>query len=86
MSIANGRLRKGKCNMSQDDLDLNTLRMKVIAEAVALFEGNQELADQWLSAPVRALGGKKPNDLLKDEVGIQQVRDVIGRLEHGIIT
>jgi len=33
-----------------------------------------------------ALGGKKPNDLLKNEEGIQQVRDVIGQLEHGIVT
>ncbi|MEH6562093.1 MAG: antitoxin Xre/MbcA/ParS toxin-binding domain-containing protein [Marinobacter sp.] len=72
--------------MSQDNVDLNTLRMTAIAEAVELFEGNQKLADQWLSGPVRALGDKKPNDLLKYEEGIQQVRDVIGRLEHGIVT
>ncbi|SHK13403.1 putative toxin-antitoxin system antitoxin component, TIGR02293 family [Marinobacter antarcticus] len=72
--------------MSQNNIDLNTLRTKAIAEAVALFEGDQKAAEQWLSTPIRGLSRKKPNDLLETMEGIQQVRDIIGRLEHEAFT
>ncbi|MCL1481081.1 MULTISPECIES: antitoxin Xre/MbcA/ParS toxin-binding domain-containing protein [unclassified Marinobacter] len=51
--------------MSQNDIDPNTLRTKVIAEAVALFEGDQKAAEHWLSTPVRGLGRKKPMTYLQ---------------------
>ena len=69
-----------------EDSVLDALRMTAIAEAVELFDGDQKASAQWLSAPVRALGHKRPNDLLRCEEGVQQVRDIIGRLEHGVIT
>ncbi|MEQ3622997.1 MAG: antitoxin Xre/MbcA/ParS toxin-binding domain-containing protein [Marinobacter sp.] len=65
---------------------LSKLREIVIAEAVELFEGDKAAAEQWLSTPVRGLGQKTPNELLTSEEGIEQVRTLIGRLEHGIIT
>ncbi|WP_098424094.1 antitoxin Xre/MbcA/ParS toxin-binding domain-containing protein [Marinobacter sp. LV10R520-4] len=70
--------------MSQNDIHLNTLRTKAIVEAVALFEWDQKAAEHWLSTPVRGLGHRKPNDLIATKEGIQQVRDIIGRLEHGV--
>jgi len=84
--VAVSRLRKRKPTMSQNNIDLNTLRTKAIAEAVALFEGDQKAAKHWLSTPVRGLGRRKPNDLLATREGIQQVRDIIGRLEHGVFS
>ncbi|WP_394132747.1 antitoxin Xre/MbcA/ParS toxin-binding domain-containing protein [Marinobacter nauticus] len=66
--------------------DLSKLREIVIAEAVELFEGDKAAAEQWLSTPVRGLGHKTPNELLTSEKDIEQVRTLIGRLEHGIIT
>jgi len=86
VDVAGSRLRKGKLTMSQNNIDLNTLRTKAIVEAVALFEGDQNTAEHWLSTPVRGLGRKKPNDLLATMEGIQQVQDIIGRLEHGVFT
>jgi len=70
--------------MSENNIELNTLRAKAILEAVALFEGDQKAAEHWLSMPVRGLGRKKPHDLLATKKGVQQVRDIIGRLEHGV--
>jgi putative toxin-antitoxin system antitoxin component (TIGR02293 family) len=84
--VAVSRLRKRKPTMSQNNIDLNILRTKAIAEAVALFEGDQKAAEHWLSTPVRGLGRRKPNDLLATREGIQQVRDIIDRLEHGVFS
>jgi putative toxin-antitoxin system antitoxin component (TIGR02293 family) len=66
--------------------DLNRLREIAITEAVELFEGDPRAASQWLTKPARALGHKAPGDCLSSEEGIEQVRTLIGRLEHGIIT
>lgn len=66
--------------------DLNSLREIAITEAIELFEGDQEAAARWLSDPARALGNKRPNDMMSSEEGVQQVRTLIGRLEHGVIT
>lgn len=65
--------------------DIIKLREIVIAEAVELFEGDKAAAEQWLSTPVRGLGHKTPNELLTSEKDIEQIRTLIGRLEHGII-
>jgi putative toxin-antitoxin system antitoxin component (TIGR02293 family) len=77
---------QGEATMSQDGIDLKTLRTKAIVEAVALFEGDRKAAEHWLSTPVRGLGRRKPYDLLVTREGIQQVRDIIGRLEHGVFS
>lgn len=72
--------------MEQPDNNLSSLREIAIAEAVELFEGDQKAASQWLAKPARALGNKTPEDLLSSEEGVEQVRILIGRLEHGVFT
>lgn len=51
-----------------------------------LFEGNHEAALQWLKSPARALGGVTPLSHIKSETGAREVLDLIGRLEHGVVT
>ncbi len=72
--------------MDKNALYISTLRSKALAEAVELFEGDREAAERWLSTPVRGLGHQTPHDMLSSEAGIDQVRTLIGRLEHGILT
>lgn len=57
---------------------------RVLTKATDLFEGDREAALAWLAAPARALGGERPLDLARTEVGAREVEDLIGRLEHGI--
>lgn len=54
--------------------------------ALALFEGNEEGARQWFTQPAKALGGESPFEYLDTEAGADEVRDLIGRLEHGVYT
>jgi putative toxin-antitoxin system antitoxin component (TIGR02293 family) len=58
----------------------------VVECAIELFEGDIRLTRNWLRAPRRALGGKTPLEMTETELGAQQVRDLIGRLEHGVLS
>ncbi len=54
--------------------------------ALQLFEGDAETARRWMSEPAKALGGNTPIQHLDTEAGAGEVQDLIGRLEHGVIT
>ena len=43
-------------------------------------------ARQWLEESNRALGGATPMAMLDTDVGAEAVRDVLGRIEHGVFS
>lgn len=51
-----------------------------------LFEDDRDAAKDWLKQPAKALGGKSPFSQLDTQAGTDNVRDLIGRLEHGVFT
>lgn len=48
-----------------------------------VFE-NEEKFKTWMFRPVAALGGKTPYDVIDNQFGREEVRGLIGRIEHGI--
>jgi|AntRauTorckE5430_2_1112549.scaffolds.fasta_scaffold00165_1 putative toxin-antitoxin system antitoxin component (TIGR02293 family) len=62
------------------------LLAEVTAEAVELFEGDSQAANDWLHRPLRAIGYEIPYDFMDSPKKIGIVRDIIGRLEHGVFT
>ena len=48
-----------------------------------VFE-NEENFHKWLKLPNTALGGMEPIELLEIPGGVSKVKDLIGRIEHGI--
>jgi len=46
--------------------------------------GDKENFFKWLKLPNTALGGMEPMELLEIPGGISKVKDVIGRIEHGV--
>jgi len=54
--------------------------------ALQLFEEDAEAARRWFIEPAKALGGTPPLQHLDTEAGADEVQDLIGRLEHGVIT
>ena len=54
--------------------------------ALQLFEGEKAAAVDWLKQPAKALGGATPLSYLDTEAGAEAVHDLIGRIEHGVIT
>lgn len=55
------------------------------ALAVEVF-GSATKARTWFSRPNRALRGARPAELLATADGCREVRDVLGRLAHGVFS
>lgn len=58
----------------------------VMVAAIALHDGDKSRALLWLQRPARALGGVRPVDYQDTPEHIQAVLDLIGRIEHGIVS
>ena len=48
-----------------------------------VFEDNERF-NQWMLRPNQALGGQAPYDLVHNQFGREEVRNVIGRIEYGV--
>tara|TARA_R110001599_G_scaffold135660_3_gene314003 strand:+ start:346 stop:552 length:207 start_codon:yes stop_codon:yes gene_type:complete len=48
--------------------------------------GDEETARYWLHTPKKALGGRIPMDVVYNFEGLQSVRNLLGRIEHGIFS
>lgn len=78
------RRKEGRLDADESDRALRLSR--VFGAAVALFEGDAVGARRWLGEPHPALGGDRPIELLRTEVGALEVERLLGRLEHGIVS
>jgi putative toxin-antitoxin system antitoxin component (TIGR02293 family) len=78
------RRETGRLTKEESDRLLRTSR--VFAKALALFDGDLAGARAWLEAPARALGNRAPLELATTEIGAHEVENLIGRLEHGIVS
>ncbi|HSS78656.1 MAG TPA: MbcA/ParS/Xre antitoxin family protein [Thermoanaerobaculia bacterium] len=58
-------------------------RASVELRAVEVL-GGREKALRWLDSPNRALGGRRPLDLLDTGLGTKQVEVILGRIETGV--
>lgn len=78
------RAREGRFSQAEGD------RLYRIAEvysaAVELHGGDKGTARDWLSRPAKGLGGTRPIDMLQTMLGSEQVLDLIGRIEYGVLT
>ncbi len=67
--------------------DTASERLLKLAEVAALgihALGSAELFREWLRRPLRPLGGKKPVDLMVNMYGLEMVKQLLGRIEHGV--
>jgi putative toxin-antitoxin system antitoxin component (TIGR02293 family) len=78
------RKERGRLEPAESDSLLRVSR--VFAAAIELFEGDADAAQRWVSRKQKALGNKKPLDLLRTELGAREVEAFIGRLEHGVFS
>jgi len=58
---------------------------KILAFAESVL-GTKEKARHWLSASNRALGNVSPLSLLETEAGVDEVTNILGRIEHGVFS
>lgn len=46
--------------------------------------GELSMFREWMQSPLIALGGKKPIAFMTNDTGISIIRDLLGRIEHGV--
>ena len=76
------RREEGRLTAEESDRLLRASR--VFGKALALFEGDADAARSWFSTPAPALGSRTPRDLAATELGVREVENLLGRLEHGV--
>lgn len=60
--------------------------IQALDAAISLHNGDLAMAMSWLHCPAKGLGGEIPMNILTTASGVQAVVDLIGRIEHGIIS
>jgi putative toxin-antitoxin system antitoxin component (TIGR02293 family) len=84
LSRRNFLRRKEQKRLAPDESDRLYRLARVLAHANRVFEDPDESAD-WIHAPNTSLGKQQPLTLLDTDIGVQQVDQVLGRIEHGIV-
>ncbi|EKP0311577.1 type II RES/Xre toxin-antitoxin system antitoxin [Aeromonas sp. 23P] len=59
---------------------------RVVDAAMRLFGQDKAAALSWLNSPARALGGQTPMQMLTSPTGAEAVVDLIGQIEHGVVS
>jgi len=55
----------------------------ILEKAVRVI-GNEDSARKWLYSPKRMLNGERPADHAQTEERAEEVRRILGRMEHGV--
>jgi putative toxin-antitoxin system antitoxin component (TIGR02293 family) len=77
--------RRHSRKLAADESDRLYRLARIAAQAVGVF-GTEEKASTWLRRPNRALNSELPILLLDTDVGTRQVEDILGRIEHGVVS
>src|SRR5947209_11934587 len=77
------RLEEGRLELTESERLWELFRL--IARATEVLE-SKEGAIQWLKSPIQALGWKTPLSLAQTVVGLREVENVLGRIEHGVFS
>ena len=56
----------------------------VVSHAMEVFGGDRTKALRWFRTPIPSLNDETPEEMLQREGGIEQVQEVLGRIEHGV--
>jgi putative toxin-antitoxin system antitoxin component (TIGR02293 family) len=78
--------RKRSGRLRRDESERLVRLILLYQKALELMNGNRAAATRWLTTPKPALGRRPPLELAQTEFGAREVEDLIGRIEHGVIT
>ena len=68
-----------------DTLTTVQLREITYQEILGLFKNDQAAAGKWMVSAARGLGNHPPISLMGTTVGIEEIRRLVGQLEHGVV-
>ncbi len=84
VSTIKRRLKNSERFNTQESDAIYRLAM-LLKLATELFD-DEERALKWMRENVYGLGGKRPLDMVSTTVDFEIVKDLIGRLEHGVFS
>lgn len=78
------RKREGKFNFDESE---RLFRLTTVLDrALELFEGDEAAARRWLQKSRPIFDNQSGLELARSEIGAGEVKDLIGRLEHGVFS
>jgi putative toxin-antitoxin system antitoxin component (TIGR02293 family) len=75
--------RKRERRLEPDESDRLFRLARLATRGVGVL-GSADKVARWLKAPNRALGGRAPLALCDTDLGVRQVEEILGRIEHGV--
>lgn len=76
---------KNKERFSSQESDVMYRLASLIKLATELFD-DEDKALFWIKDSVYGLGGKRPIDMISTTIDFDTVKDLIGRIEHGVFS
>ena|ERR1700736_841970 len=83
MSRATLHRRKTRGKIASAESEKLIRYQRLLEKAREVF-GDAESARNWLTQPQRGLGGAKPIEFAKTELGAREVENLLGRIEYGV--
>ncbi len=81
-------LQRYRQGVEEEQLLDSVVTDRLVALAELYAYGREVLGEEyflaWMQRPLRTLGGKSPKQLLFTSVGIDLVKDELGRIEYGV--
>ncbi|GAA6166826.1 type II RES/Xre toxin-antitoxin system antitoxin [Sessilibacter corallicola] len=78
------RQKAGTLNTDESDRVARLARLK--DSAVAMMQGDNEAAINWLRTPLEIFDNETPIQHASTEMGARDVEDLIGRIRHGVFS
>ncbi len=82
LGLSERTLRTRKGRLTADEAERSFRAFRVFKRATEVLGGETE-ARAWISAPQRALGEKRPLDLLVRDVGAEDVMNLLAAIDDG---
>jgi putative toxin-antitoxin system antitoxin component (TIGR02293 family) len=79
------RLRRANRKLSASAGDRLYRLVRIFSITRDVLEDNASARD-WLHQPQIGLGGRVPLDFIRTEAGAREVEDLLGRMEHGVVS
>jgi putative toxin-antitoxin system antitoxin component (TIGR02293 family) len=74
---------KARLSLPEGERAVRVMRLYDLARELFVTHENTR---QWLNTELPALGGRTPLDFARTEQGAREVENLIGRIEHGIVS
>lgn len=76
--------RKAGKRFEPEESDRLVRLSRLVGLALKLFEGDLDEMRSWLATPHASLADQTPLEFATTEIGVREVENLMGRLEHGV--